>query len=139
MTSFVLTIILTPVIMELLSVPLHRYVFHGPLWHLHEDHHRHTKGAFEKNDLLSSFFAVVSMALIMGSVHFESYGLPFAAGIGMTLYGFLYFWIHDGLAHKRWSPPQFLRPRWAEIVKKNHRIHHQKATKDGQGPYGLFF
>ena len=68
-----------------------------------------------------------------------SYGLPFAAGIGMTLYGFLYFWIHDGLAHKRWSPPRFLRPRWAEIVKKNHRIHHQKATKDGQGPYGLFF
>ncbi|MBL90271.1 MAG: beta-carotene hydroxylase [Myxococcales bacterium] len=136
---FILIIIATPVVMELLSWPMHRFLFHGPLWPLHEDHHRSHKGALEKNDLFSSFFALISIGLIMGSIYLEDYGVALAVGLGMALYGFLYFWIHDGLAHKRWSPPQFMRPRWAEVVKHNHRRHHQKSTKNGQGPYGLFF
>tara|TARA_Y100001934_G_C12051489_1_gene630972 strand:+ start:210 stop:623 length:414 start_codon:yes stop_codon:yes gene_type:complete len=136
---FIFIIIATPIVMELLSWPMHRFLFHGPLWSLHEDHHRAHQGFLEKNDLFSSFFALISMALIMGSIYFENYESPFAIGLGMALYGFLYFWIHDGLAHKRWSPPKFMRPRWAEVVKQNHRRHHQKATKNGQGPYGLFF
>ena len=139
MFSFIFIVLVTPIVMECLGWFMHRYLFHGILWPLHEDHHRSSNGFFEKNDILSSFFAVISMALIMTSTYFGSYGALFAIGIGMAVYGFFYFWIHDGLAHKRWLPPAVLRPKWAEIVKTNHRRHHQKITKDGQGPYGLFF
>jgi len=136
---FLFIMLSTPIIMELLSWPMHRYLFHGPLWPLHEDHHLATQGLFEKNDLFSSFFALISMGLIIGSFLLGNYDAPLAIGLGMAVYGFLYFWIHDGLAHKRWSPPKFLRPQWAETIKKKHQQHHQKITKDGQGPYGLFF
>lgn len=139
MLSFFTVLLLTPVVMEVLGWFMHRYLFHGPLWPLHEDHHRASKGWLEKNDLFSSFFALVSMALIMGSSYFGEAGLPMAIGLGMAIYGFFYFWIHDGLAHKRWLPPYILRPKWAEAVKIRHRRHHQKVTKNGQGPYGLFF
>lgn len=129
----------TPIVMEVLGWLMHRYLFHGPLWVLHKDHHLPSSGFLEKNDLFSSFFAGVSMVLIISSAATQAYGLLFSIGLGMAIYGFFYFWIHDGLAHKRWKPPSFLRPKWAELVKKNHRFHHQKVTKDGQGPYGLFF
>jgi beta-carotene 3-hydroxylase len=139
MIFFIVVMIATPIVMELLGWLMHRYLFHGPLWMLHKDHHLPNPGFFEKNDLFSSFFAVISMVLIIASAALKTYGTPLALGLGMAIYGFFYFWIHDGLAHKRWTPPDFLKPRWAQLVKKNHRFHHQKVTKSGQGPYGLFF
>ena len=37
----------------------HKYIMHGILWHLHEDHHnKQSKGFFEHNDYFFLFFAL---------------------------------------------------------------------------------
>ena len=49
---------------ELVSIPLHRYIFHGLLWEIHKSHHSPRHGPFEHNDLFSLFFATLSIALM---------------------------------------------------------------------------
>lgn len=122
---------------EISSYFLHRFLFHGAFWTVHHSHHSHTEGLFEKNDLFSLFFALLSMALIFSG--FSNYIAPFWAwfGVGISLYGALYFVIHDLMTHRRFFP---LKPsgRVVSILSKAHLIHHQKHDKKGQEPYGLF-
>ena len=47
---FALILIGTFVLMEGVTWLTHKYVMHGFLWNLHEDHHRPRPGIFEKND-----------------------------------------------------------------------------------------
>ena len=37
-------------LMEPITWATHKYVMHGFLWYLHEDHHQKSDGFFEKND-----------------------------------------------------------------------------------------
>ncbi len=54
---FLITIIVL-VIMEGVAWFLHKFVMHGFGWVLHEDHHRYTKGRFEKNDIFGLIFSL---------------------------------------------------------------------------------
>ena len=48
----------TVVAMEFAAWALHKYVMHGFLWNLHEDHHLPYTTPFQKNDLFAgSIFA----------------------------------------------------------------------------------
>ena len=115
---------------------LHKYAFHGFLWRIHESHHRPVRGQlFERNDLFAVLFAALPISLMMTSSSVQS--AQFAVGAGITFHGALYFVIHDLMTHHRWFP---MRPRgrWAQFLVQAHRIHHQKVTPEGQGPWGLF-
>ena len=81
----------------------HKYVMHGILWHLHEDHHnKQTKGFFEHNDYFFLFFALPgSVGIILGSL--ADFNLYFWIGLGITLYGFAYFTVHDIFIHQRFK------------------------------------
>jgi len=46
----ILIVFLTFIGMEGVAWLAHRYLMHGFLWFLHEDHHVKTPGALEKND-----------------------------------------------------------------------------------------
>ena len=48
----------TFIIMEGITWATHRFIMHGWLWYLHEDHHRGTTGFFEKNDAFFIIFAI---------------------------------------------------------------------------------
>ena len=117
---------------------LHKYVFHGFLWSIHESHHRPRRGrVFEANDVFALIFAAIPMWLMLGSSSVLD-SPRFAIGAGITLHGFAYFILHDLMTHRRWwgvRPPG----NWAQGVVQGHRVHHQKATPKGQGPWGLFF
>lgn len=41
--------------MEGITWLTHKYIMHGFLWYLHEDHHQKGSGFFEKNDFFFSF------------------------------------------------------------------------------------
>jgi beta-carotene 3-hydroxylase len=71
--------------MEAVAWLMHKYLMHGPLWVLHESHHRPRTGWFEKNDLFGIFFSIPSIILIYLGTH----GTPalLAVGLGMTAYG----------------------------------------------------
>lgn len=123
--------------MELLSYALHRFVFHGILWKVHITHHTKRHGRFETNDLFSAFFT--SLAIVLLAVgFFQPLAKPwFALGLGMTLYGMLYFVVHDLMTHRRFFP--LSAPKgWFETVRRAHLAHHQSIDKVGQEPFGLF-
>ena len=122
---------------ELFSIPLHRYVFHGPLWFIHKSHHSPRHGALEHNDVFSLFFAALSIALMAIGFFVAEYRSAFFVGLGICLYGAVYFVVHDLMAHKRYYPIRPKNPVIKALVMA-HRRHHQRVDKAGQGPWGLF-
>lgn len=133
------TALFVAALMDVWAALLHGLVWHGPLMPLHKSHHEPRLGRFEKNDALSFLHAPIAIALVL-------YGcraapgfwreVAFGTGIGMTLFGFGYTLVHDGLVHKR-LPLRFLsRSRYLRVVARAHRVHHTGAL--GGVPFGLF-
>ncbi len=132
---FGLTILATFFAMEAISIVLHRYLFHGPLWFIHASHHKAKSGIFETNDLFTTIFSLAAIGFfLLGKVHWSFTSIA----IGITAYGLAYLVVHDLYVHRRFSPIS-LPGAWVKKVRERHRFHHQLSTKQGQGPYGLFF
>jgi beta-carotene 3-hydroxylase len=130
--------VFSAVFMEYVAWFTHKYVMHGFLWFLHEDHHRPHKGFFEKNDIFTLFFASVAMFLVIfGSAN--GYWFMMSAGIGMSVYGLGYFIFHDILFHKRIKVKHPKHPYLRRIINA-HRTHHMgpKQQKDGKA-YGFLW
>lgn len=123
--------------MEIVSYCVHRWLFHGALWFIHESHHTPQHGRFEWNDIFSLLFAGISIWLI-ASGYSELFSSPeFGIGAGIALYGLLYFIIHDLFTHKRFLPFKSDNPIM-KLVRRAHQRHHQDVGKQGNEPYGLF-
>lgn len=126
----------TVIVMEVIAYTVHRYVMHGIGWALHRSHHHPHRGPFELNDLFGLLFAVISLALILGSAWHEP---TYWIGIGMALYGLLYALLHDGLVHRRFP---FVRPpRSGFLLRlvKAHHIHHAVRTRRGAVSFGFLY
>jgi beta-carotene 3-hydroxylase len=113
----------------------HRYVMHGPLWFLHESHHRPEQRAVQKNDLFALFFAAPSIAL----VYLGSQGsLPaLAAGLGMAAYGALYFLVHDVVVHRRLRFPFAIGSGYLRRIVRAHLVHHRTNQREGAVNFGF--
>ncbi|MFN8790638.1 MAG: sterol desaturase family protein [Bdellovibrionales bacterium] len=118
--------------MEFLSWFFHRFLFHGPFWAWHRSHREPSRGFFEKNDLFSLGFALVSLFF-----WFSSNPMVRLWALSMTLYGLLYFLVHDLVIHRRLSFPVQV-PTWLRKVVRGHRHHHRSRDQKGQGPFGLW-
>lgn len=112
--------------MELVAWFLHKYVMHGFGWYLHEDHHRYTKGRFEKNDIFGLFFALLSFFLILTGF-LGGFDIRFPLGIGVMLYGIGYFIVHDTFFHHRIKIKYRPKSKYIKRVINAHRVHHQKS------------
>ena len=123
--------------MEVISYLIHRFIFHGVLWKIHKTHHTPDHGLFEANDLFSVFFAAISIAMMYYGMSDPMGSAVFAMGLGIALYGVLYFIIHDLFAHKRFVPFKS-DSKIMRLIRRAHRNHHQSIDKPGQEPYGLF-
>ena len=131
--------------MEVGAYVLHRFLFHGILWRIHRTHHRakpageaggHAHG-LELNDLFSLGFAAASMAAMWAGRADPLASAAFPLGLGVALYGGLYFVLHDLYAHGRFLPFKTKNPA-AQTIKRAHGRHHQSLSREGQEPYGLF-
>jgi len=123
--------------MELLSYLIHRFLFHGLLWRIHQTHHHAHHSLFELNDVFSAGFAVIAMTLLYVGAPTMTSTPWFGMGAGITLYGLLYFWVHDVYTHKRYFRFS-TKNRLIRKVKVAHQHHHQSIEKHGNEPYGLF-
>lgn len=125
--------------MEVAAYVLHRFLFHGPLWGVHKTHHApgHAHGPFEANDLFSVGFAAASMGLMWVGRADPLASTAFPLGVGVAVYGVLYFVLHDLYTHGRFAPFR-TKNAAAQAVKRAHGRHHQSLSKGGQEPYGLF-
>lgn len=116
--------------MEVIAWMLHKYVMHGFLWKVHEDHHVPHDHKFERNDFFALIFGIPSWLFIMfGIMHGLDYKLYI--GIGITLYGICYVLIHDGLIHQRIKVFTHTRNVWLVALKLGHESHHHYDPASG--------
>ncbi len=118
--------------MEGVSYLTHRFVMHGPGMGWHRSHHVPTEGAFEKNDL----YPLTASSLAISAFAFGTWGpqvRPLVlVGVGMTLYGLSYLFVHEVYIHRRLGSGTW-RVGVLERLKEAHRVHHLF----GGEPYGM--
>ncbi|CAL0303365.1 unnamed protein product [Lupinus luteus] len=116
----------------------HRALWHDSLWHMHESHHRPREGPFEMNDVFAIINAVPAIALLSYGFFNKGLvpGLCFGAGLGITVFGMAYMFVHDGLVHRRFSVGPIANVPYLRRVAAAHKIHH--TDKFNGVPYGLF-
>lgn len=125
--------------MEFMAWFTHKYIMHGLLWTWHRDHHQphHEKeGFFERNDLFFLVFAIPSAAFYMiGSLTPHLWAL--FVGIGISIYGLIYFLIHDVYIHRRFKWFKQLDNKYSRAILRAHGRHHAKQTKEDGESFGL--
>ncbi|KAK9103708.1 hypothetical protein Sjap_020962 [Stephania japonica] len=116
----------------------HRALWHASLWHMHESHHRPREGPFELNDVFAITNAVPAIALLSYGFFNKGLvpGLCFGAGLGITVYGMAYMFVHDGLVHRRFPVGPIANVPYFRKVAAAHQIHHSEKFEGV--PYGLF-
>ncbi|KAL5567919.1 hypothetical protein UlMin_024494 [Ulmus minor] len=116
----------------------HKALWHASLWHMHESHHRPREGPFELNDVFAIINAVPAIALLSYGFFHKGLvpGLCFGAGLGITVFGMAYMFVHDGLVHKRFPVGPIANVPYFTKVAAAHQLHHSEKF-DGV-PYGLF-
>jgi beta-carotene 3-hydroxylase len=125
--------------MEFMAWFSHKYLMHGWLWSWHEDHHDHKKKSghfWEKNDRFFLVFAIPSaISYILGTA--TSLGFFLYIGIGISIYGLVYFLIHDVYIHKRFKWFKTLDSAYSRAILRAHGAHHAKRTKEDGESFGL--
>lgn len=124
--------------MEFWAIWAHKALWHDSLWHMHESHHKPREGAFELNDVFAITNAVPAIALLAYGFFNKGLipGLCFGAGLGITVFGMAYMFVHDGLVHKRFPVGPIANVPYFRRIAAAHQLHHSEKF-DGV-PYGLF-
>lgn len=122
--------------MEWAAWSMHKYLMHGSLWSLHEDHHTPVKGRWwQKNDAFAVFFAVPSFfSILFGSYWVDPHWATF--GYGIMAYGAAYFFIHEVVIHRRLRFMS-LDHWYFQGVIAAHRDHHKNRFKEGCSNFGM--
>jgi beta-carotene 3-hydroxylase len=123
-------------VMEMSGWFIHKYIMHGPLWRIHKTHHQASKSFFELNDLFSLLFGSIAILLIFLGVDKLDY--RFWMGIGISVYGLLYFIIHDVLVHRRLKWFEKPKSKFLMGIFKAHQAHHATNKKEDAVSFGLF-
>ena len=126
--------------MELVAWSTHKYLMHGWGWFLHADHHYKGAGqVFEKNDAFFLVFAIPGIALLAVSL-WSGWSSPYPyLGLGITAYGLAYFLIHDVFIHRRFSFFRDTNNPYLLAIRRAHKIHHKKLTKEGGECFGMLW
>lgn len=117
----------------------HKYIMHGFLWSLHKDHHnKENESFFEKNDFFFLIFAIPGIVLLSVGLAM-SFNFLFFMGLGITLYGFSYFFIHDLFIHQRFKVLRNTKNKYLLGLRRAHKIHHKKMHKEDGECFGMLF
>jgi beta-carotene 3-hydroxylase len=121
--------------MEAFSWAFHKYLMHGFLWKIHKTHHEKSEGIFELNDVFSLIFGSIGFGLIYTGA--ASWTWNFWLGLGISVYGAVYFILHDSLVHQRFK--SFARPqnRFIQAIFEAHKAHHRTRGRNGAESFGL--
>lgn len=130
--------IATFILMEGVAWFTHKYIMHGLLWNLHKDHHRpYGEQLFEKND---SFFLIFALpAIICFYTGFPDLSVPFWIGLGITIYGAAYFFIHDLFIHQRMKVLRKANSAYFRAIRKAHKVHHKHLGKEEGECFGMLW
>lgn len=133
-----LIVLATAAAMEGVAYATHRWVMHGPLgWGWHRSHHEEHDHLLERNDLYAIVFTVLSGALI--ALGMAGVWPCRQIGIGLMVYGILYFIVHDGLVHHRWPFRYVPKRGYLKRLVQAHKMHHAVDGRDGCVSFGFLY
>lgn len=123
--------------MEFMAWFTHKYVMHGFLWFLHEDHHQpHPEHFFEKNDAFFLVYAIPSwLCIMLGMMNGST--ISVGIGFGILAYGTVYFLVHDVLIHRRFKWFDKVQLPYFKAIRKAHKVHHKNRYKEHGTCFGL--
>jgi beta-carotene 3-hydroxylase len=144
----ILWIVAAYIFMEFVAWSNHKYIMHGFLWKWHQSHHekdhlRVTMGqvsssGFEKNDYFFLIYAIPAILLMLFGFYFALPSLVYIA-VGITLYGFTYFMVHEIIIHERIRIPYLQKNHHAytRAIINAHLAHHRPKNKNDFKNFGL--
>ncbi|MDC0580405.1 sterol desaturase family protein [Bacteroidia bacterium] len=135
--KYTIITIITFVFMEFVAWFTHKYIMHGFLWKLHEDHHQVNPGFFEKNDAFFLIFAIPSAICFIVGSSVTAYFFLFFIGIGIALYGVAYFLVHDIFIHQRFNLFKRTNHKYLKAIRKAHKVHHKHLNKEFGECFGM--
>ena len=122
--------------MEFVAWATHKYIMHGFLWNLHQDHHVVDKNKiFQKNDYFFLIFAIPSIVLMYYG--FSNMSVEFFIGLGILFYGIAYFLVHEVIIHRRLPPPSKTKSKYIKAIRKAHKVHHKNQGKYNGVNFGM--
>lgn len=123
-------------LMEGVTWLTHRYVMHGFLWYLHEDHHKKGPGFVERNDAFFVIFAIPSwLSIMLGSIYHVWWVVSIGAGVAM--YGLAYFIVHEIIIHQRIKLLGRMNNRYIRAIRWAHKMHHKHLGKEKGESFGM--
>ena len=133
---YILIVIATFFFMEYVAWASHRYLMHGAFWFLHEDHHQGGYTPFQKNDTFFLIFAIPSwLCIMLGWMNYTWWVV--AIGVGIFLYGWCYFLVHDVVVHQRFKWFSRSNNRYIKVIRWAHKMHHKHLNKEDGESFGL--
>ncbi|EFK35235.1 Fatty acid hydroxylase superfamily [Chryseobacterium gleum] len=127
------------IVMEGATWLIHRYIMHGFLWVLHRDHHDHSnEGKLERNDLFFFIFASPAIALLYLGVK-QEFSYWFYIGLGISLYGMAYFFVHDIFIHQRAKVFTKTKNPYLLAIRRAHKQHHKHLGKEKGECFGFLW
>ncbi len=138
MLLYIITLLTTFAIMEVITWLTHKYVMHGFLWYLHRDHHQPEAGILEKNDAFFVIFAIPSMLLIYFGTFNQVWWMQ-AIGFGIMAYGFAYFLVHDVIIHQRIKWFTRSNNRYVRSIRWAHKMHHKHLDRHDGESFGMLW
>jgi len=128
-----ITILITTILMEGVAWAMHKYVMHGLFWNLHEDHH-----VRDNHDSFFVFFAIISItAFALWSIF--DWQISLGVGIGVFIYGVIYFVIHDLFIHQRIKIWKKTKNPYLLALRRAHKIHHKHLGKHDGECFGMLW
>ncbi len=125
----ILIVLIVFILMEPFTTFIHRYVMHLFGWVWHKSHHTRFAKPFELNDLYPVVFSFLTIYLFVLGMENSIYT---AVGIGITLYGIVYFIVHEIIIHSRFIAIKN-NNRLFNYWRFGHNVHHQFQ----KAPYGF--
>ncbi len=123
-------------LMEGITWLTHKFVMHGFLWYLHEDHHQPRGNVLEKNDAFFLIFAIPSWLCIMLGLMNQVYWVV-SIGAGIAMYGLAYFIVHDIIIHQRFKIFSRWNSTYVRAIRWAHKMHHKHIDKEEGESFGM--
>ncbi len=129
-------VVVTFFFMEFVAWATHKYIMHGFLWFLHQDHHVVNKDhKLQKNDFFFLIFAIPSMLLMY--IGFDGFKISFFVGIGIAFYGMAYFIVHEVIIHQRLPFFRKTNNKYIRAIRLAHKVHHKQLGKHNATSFGM--
>jgi beta-carotene 3-hydroxylase len=135
----ILIVFISFIAMEGVAWFTHKYIMHGLLWVLHKDHHKKESNSFfEHNDFFFLIFAIPGIAGLCLGIQ-SDFSFYFWVGLGITLYGFAYFMVHDIFIHQRFKILRRTENFYFKAIRRAHKTHHKHLGKEDGECFGMLW